>query len=152
MIIGAYTKAIAAAVVAGGTAAITALHDGVIVPEEWVAITIAFLVALGGVWAVPNVPKSVATYGKAIVAGLIAALGALGTALASGVGISPNEWITIGIALLGGLGLVGIAPNAAASDNLIEYPDDEYDEDGEFPPLPADDELPPRPPGFVDNP
>lgn len=51
-----YAKAITGALVAGLTALGTALdHDGV-TGQEWVGVGIAFLVALGLVWAVPNTP------------------------------------------------------------------------------------------------
>jgi hypothetical protein len=49
-----YAKAITAAVVAALTAAATGLDDGALSAQEWVAVAIAFLVALGAVWAVPN--------------------------------------------------------------------------------------------------
>lgn len=49
-----YAKAILAAVIAALTALGTALTDGGISPSEWVAVALAFCVALGGVAAIPN--------------------------------------------------------------------------------------------------
>lgn len=112
--IGLITKAILAAAVASSGAIITALQNGRISWEEWVAIVISFLVALGAVWAIPNLPDGVRAYGKAVTAGLIAALGALGTAMLNGV-VSPDEIVVIVAALITGSGLVYIAPNAPAS-------------------------------------
>ena len=52
--IAPYAKAVIGALIAGLTAIGTALTDGGISPAEWVAAAIAFLVALGGVYAIPN--------------------------------------------------------------------------------------------------
>lgn len=52
----AYAKAFTAAVVAGLTAAAAGLDDGSLSAQEWIGVAIAFLVALGAVWAVPNSP------------------------------------------------------------------------------------------------
>lgn len=113
--IGLYSKAIAAAVAAGFTAAITALADGHITGVEWTLIAGAVLVAGGGVFAVPNIPDSVRAYSKAILAALIAGVAALGVALTDG-GVSKAELLTIALALLSGGGLVSIVPNALSSD------------------------------------
>jgi hypothetical protein len=48
-----YAKAIIGALVAMGTAVVTAMPDG-IQGEEWVGIVLAFLVTLGAVWGYPN--------------------------------------------------------------------------------------------------
>ena len=52
-------------------------------------------------------------YAKAIVAALIAGLTTLGGALSDGH-VSPGEWIAVAIAVLGGLGLTALVPNAKA--------------------------------------
>lgn len=52
--IAPYGKAVTAALVAGLGAAATALSDGTISAQEGVNIAVAFLVALGAVWAIPN--------------------------------------------------------------------------------------------------
>lgn len=49
-----YAKALAAAVVAGLTSLYSALGDNAVSTAEWVAAAIAFVVALGTVWAIPN--------------------------------------------------------------------------------------------------
>lgn len=51
-----YAKAVVGALVAGGGAIATALEDGAISAQEGVLAGVAFLVALGVVWAVPNAP------------------------------------------------------------------------------------------------
>jgi hypothetical protein len=52
-----YAKTVVAAVVAGGTAVGAAITDSTITGNEWVAIGLAVLTALG-VYAVPNASKS----------------------------------------------------------------------------------------------
>jgi peptidoglycan/LPS O-acetylase OafA/YrhL len=145
--IGTYAKAVSAAVVAALTTAVTALNDNDLTAIEGVAIASAFLVGAGAVWAVPNTPESVRKYGKAITSALVAALASVAVALTDGGGIGAPEWLTIVIALLGGLGLVAVVPNAAVSDRDLEFPDDE--EDGPVPPLPNDGDLPRIPEGGV---
>lgn len=49
-------KAIIGALIAGLTAIGTGLTDGGVSAQEWVAALVAFLVALGGIYAVPNAP------------------------------------------------------------------------------------------------
>ena len=49
-----YAKAIAGALVAGGTALGTALADDHITGQEWVTVVVAAVAALGVIWAVPN--------------------------------------------------------------------------------------------------
>lgn len=112
--IGAYTKAIAGALGAAGAAAITALQDGHIDGLEWVAIAGAFFVALGAVWAIPNLPTGVARYGKAITAGLVAVAGVMGTALADG-SVTQAEWIMLVLAFVNAA-QVAIFPNSVESD------------------------------------
>lgn len=146
-----YTKCIVAALIAFGGSITTALQDGVITPVEWVAAAITLVVAGGATFAVPNVPESVRIYGKAIVAGLTAGLGSLGTALTDG-NITSAEIITIVTALVVGSGLVGIAPNAGQSDP--PFPDDlvidpDHDTPDGVPPAVVPDE--PMPDGFTDG-
>lgn len=49
-----YAKAIVGAIVAALTALATGLTDGHLTAVECLAAAIAFFVALGGVWKVPN--------------------------------------------------------------------------------------------------
>lgn len=49
-----YAKAATAALTAAAGAAVTALTDSTISPQEWVTIAAAGLGALGVTWAVPN--------------------------------------------------------------------------------------------------
>lgn len=51
-----YAKATCAAIIAGLTAATTAALDSSITLGEGIAIALAFFIALGTVWAVPNRP------------------------------------------------------------------------------------------------
>jgi hypothetical protein len=56
-----YLKAIVAALIAGLSSIVTALGDNTISPQEWVTAAIAFLVALGAVWGVPNAKAAMAS-------------------------------------------------------------------------------------------
>lgn len=58
MNIAPYAKAVLAAVIAALTALGTALTDETISSSEWVAVALAFFVALGAVYAVPNKPAA----------------------------------------------------------------------------------------------
>lgn len=51
---GAYAKAIVGAIVAGLGVLATGLDDDAISGQEWIYSGIAFLTALGAIWAVPN--------------------------------------------------------------------------------------------------
>lgn len=113
--IGLYAKAITATVVALLTATNGALSDGAITPVEWSVIAGAGLLALGAVWAVPNTPALVASYGKAGTAGLVAGAAAFGTGIADGT-MTPSDWILVILAVIGGTGLIAVVPNAASSD------------------------------------
>lgn len=134
MNLGPIAKAVSAAVVAGLTASITALSDGDITPVEWTVIVGAFLVALGGVFSIRNIPDTARAYSKAILAGLIAAVASVGQALTDG-GVSSAELLGIGVALLVGLGLVATVPNAPAS---VVVPRRALDADGNGEPDLAD--------------
>jgi hypothetical protein len=52
-----YLKAVAAAVVTGLGSLQVAYLDNVVTREEWIGVAVATVVALGGVWAVPNQQK-----------------------------------------------------------------------------------------------
>lgn len=54
MSIGVYAKAVVGALVAGVGALVAALDDDVVTRAEWATVALAFLVALGAIWAVPN--------------------------------------------------------------------------------------------------
>ena len=51
-----YAKAIVGALVSGATAWGTAIADGSVTAAEWSGVVVAFLLALGLVWGVPNEP------------------------------------------------------------------------------------------------
>ncbi|WP_192902292.1 hypothetical protein [Micromonospora globbae] len=53
---------------------------------------------------------NVKPYAKAIVGGLLAGLGALGTALVDN-SVTPAEWVGVATATLAGLGIVYAVPN-----------------------------------------
>lgn len=57
----------------------------------------------------------IGSYAKAIVGAVAAGSAALVQALADGSVVS-GEWVTVGIAVLAALGIVGIVPNAKQSD------------------------------------
>lgn len=97
-------RAIVGAVVAGLLAAIAALNNGDgIVPAEWIAIVVTFLVTGGAVWGIPTVPEGVRRYGKAITAAIATALGVLGTGLADDGYLNQSEWLMALTALLSAL-------------------------------------------------
>jgi hypothetical protein len=58
-----YLKAITAAVITGLGTLQVAYSDNLVTNAEWIGIAIATLVALGGVWAVPNLPRLNASWG-----------------------------------------------------------------------------------------
>jgi hypothetical protein len=118
MAIGTITKAILGGATAASGAITTALQDGNIAAAEGITAAIAFIAAFTGVYFATNLSAGVLKYAKAITAGVLAGLGAVATALAGGGWpLSTDEWIVVATAALGGLGLVGVAPNAAASDS-----------------------------------
>lgn len=51
-----YLKALVAAAIAGLGVLATSLDDGGLSAQEWIYAAIAFLTALGAVWATPNKP------------------------------------------------------------------------------------------------
>lgn len=51
-----YAKAIIAALIAGLSALAAGLEDNSLTSQEWITIALAFVVALGAVFAVPNRP------------------------------------------------------------------------------------------------
>lgn len=115
--IGMIAKAIVGSATAAAGAMVTALQDGHINLLEWVAILAAFLVQFGAVHWTPNVRAGFRIYSKAIVAALIAGLGAFGTAMLNGT-VTPNEWVVIVTAALAGSGLVYTTPNAPESVDI----------------------------------
>lgn len=62
----------------------------------------------------------IGSYAKAITSGVAAGAASLVTAMGDGV-IVPGEWVTVGLAVLGALGITYVVPNAAASDQLRSY-------------------------------
>jgi hypothetical protein len=53
-----YAKAFVSALIAFGTALITALDDGSISTREWITAGVALLVAFAAVWGTPWKPKA----------------------------------------------------------------------------------------------
>jgi hypothetical protein len=53
-VVAQYAKAITAAIVSGLGAVAAALDDNSLSSQEYVTVAIAFFVALGAVWAIPN--------------------------------------------------------------------------------------------------
>jgi hypothetical protein len=114
---GLYTKAIASLVVTGLTAYITAASDDVVTTVDWISIAIAVLAAAGIIWAIPNTPSWLATYGKSLAAALIAGLSSIIIGIQQGDnGLSQTEIITAIVGFIAALGVVAVAPNAASSD------------------------------------
>lgn len=105
------------AIIAVLTAVLVAVYqsrsgDGVVSRVEWVSIVIAFVTALG-VFLVPLAPQ--AKWGKTAVAGVLALLQVLVTAIVDGLG--PDDLILIFITVVGALGIY-IAP-AISEDNGV---------------------------------
>jgi hypothetical protein len=107
MNIGHYAKSLLYIALAAVTFLVTALADSVIETQELINLGIILAGAIG-VYLVPNLPDSVAKYGKGAVAVATAALIAILSFL--GDGISTSEWLQVGIAALAAIGVV-IVPN-----------------------------------------
>ncbi len=108
MKISIYAKFIVMAITATVAAVVPALADNVLDATELVN---AGIVALGaiGVYIVPNLSTGVAQYFKFAIAFLTAAAVALVSALTDG-GVSTVEWLQIGLAAFGAVGLY-VIPN-----------------------------------------
>lgn len=63
----------------------------------------------------------VGKYAKAITSAAAAGTAALVTAMGDNV-IVPGEWVTVGLAVLGALGITYVVPNAAVSDSPTRTP------------------------------
>jgi hypothetical protein len=100
--------AVVATILSGVVAALTG--DAVISDVEWINIAIVGVGALA-VFASPNVPG--ARVSKAILAVLSAVLVLLVNLIADGITIS--EWMQLGVAALGALGVYAV-PNTGAAD------------------------------------
>lgn len=112
--IGLYAKVLVAALVAGLNAYIAATPAGVSA-TEWIATGITVIVALGVVWAIPLTPAWLATYGKALFGGLVAAGGSITPSLMDG-SLTTDEVLKAIVAFILATGITGVAPNASASD------------------------------------
>lgn len=105
----AYAKMIAAVVATVLSAVIAALTgDNFIGPVEWINIAIAAVFA-AGIFAAPNVPGS--RYTKTVLAVLSAVLVLSVNLIADGITVS--EWLQLGTAALGALGVYAV-PNRGA--------------------------------------
>lgn len=66
--------------------------------------------------SIVSVLGKVAEYAKAVAAAATAAAGALSLALADG-SVSVSEYVTLALAVLGALGIVGAVPNKAKRED-----------------------------------
>jgi 2-keto-3-deoxy-6-phosphogluconate aldolase len=106
-----YSKAIAAVVASVLSALLSALTgDETISPTEWVNVAILGVGAVS-VFAAPNVPG--ARYTKAALAVLTAILTLLVAVIADGA-VSTSEWLQLGVAALGALGVYAV-PNSGTA-------------------------------------
>ncbi|MGI5200637.1 hypothetical protein ACQEU6_03400 [Spirillospora sp. CA-108201] len=64
---------------------------------------------------------NIGNYAKAVVAGVVAAAAALGTALADDV-VTTGEWVGVGLALFGVPPVTAVVPNARVSDERRRWP------------------------------
>lgn len=100
-----YGKAVVAVIYAALVTAYTALSgDGRIESDEWVQVAIAFTTAVG-VWLIPMAPG--AKWAKSAVAGVLAVLQLLTTAILGG--IEPGEWLLLLITFGSAIGIY-VAP------------------------------------------
>lgn len=104
-----YAKFVAAIAAAALSAFVAAATDGTVSSPEWVNVAIA-AVGAAGVLAAPNVPG--ARYTKAVLAVLTAGLTVLVSAIIGGITLT--EWLQIGAAAAGAVGVFRI-PNEPAS-------------------------------------
>lgn len=116
----AYSKAIAYLVVIALGFLTTALADDVLTVVE--AINLAILLAGGvGVYLIPNLPQNWFTQRlKTFVAAVAVALTALVSFLADNV-VTTSEWLQIGVAFLGALGVYIIPNDPHAVVEAVEY-------------------------------
>lgn len=105
-----YAKAIAAVVATILSGLVAALMDGTIDPTEWINVAILGVGALA-VFAAPNVPG--ARYTKSVLAVLAAVLTLLVSLIPGGISLS--DWLQIGVAALGALGVWAV-PNSGQPD------------------------------------
>ena len=111
-----YAKAGAAAVATILSAAVVSLTgDAVIDDVEWINIAIAGVGALA-VFAAPNVPGARVT--KAVLAVLSAVLVLLVNLIADGITMS--EWMQLGVAALGALGVYSVPNTGSAYVETVE--------------------------------
>ena len=103
--------AVVATVLAGVIAALTG--DGVIGAVEWINVAIVGVGALA-VFAAPNVPG--ARYTKAVLAVLSAVLVLLVNLITDGITVS--EWLQLGMAALGALGVYAV-PNQGTARPVV---------------------------------
>lgn len=59
----------------------------------------------------------IGSYAKALVAAVSAGVAVLGTAMTDDV-VTTGEWVGVGLAVLGALGITYVVPNARVSDDL----------------------------------
>lgn len=110
--ISTYAKSIASLIAAGIGAIVAANTDNNVSVTEWVNVLIT-VVGAALVYVVPNLPDGIKGYAKTLIAAITAGATVLSSALISD-GISTNEWLQIGVAVLGALG-VFIVPNSPVS-------------------------------------
>jgi hypothetical protein len=103
-----YAKALVALVIAGFTAAASALTDGQFTSTEKVQVAIAVATA-AGVLVTANVPTLV--WAKAAIAALLAGLNAVVVYLGFGT-LTHAEWLNVALAVVTVIG-VYLAPNSA---------------------------------------
>lgn len=104
-----YLKFAAALAGTVATVLVSSLSDGHVSAAEWVQVAISAATA-AGVWTAANVPSL--TWAKAAIAAVLAGLNLLVTYLVGGVTVV--EWINIGLAVAGALGVYAI-PNRGSS-------------------------------------
>lgn len=107
-----YAKALAAILATILSAVVAALTDGTVTPAEWVNVAI-LAVGAAAVFAAPNVPGAPVT--KAVLAVLSAVLVLLVSMVGGGWHLDISDWLQLGVAALGALGVYAV-PNRTSAD------------------------------------
>ncbi len=110
-----YLKFVAQVVAAGVAALVPALADGRVTPDEWINVGIIALGAVA-VLGAGNLPAGVWHWAKVIVAAASAVLVALASLWTGG--ITAMEWVQLGLAALGALG-VAVLPGPEVVPSVL---------------------------------
>lgn len=112
---GKLTKFFAQIVATVGVALAPVIADNQITPTEGVSVGITFVGAVL-VLGATNTPSGFWLYAKGWFSALMAALVAANQFVGDGWGLDGNEWIQVGIAALGAVGVIGLRNTGSTSN------------------------------------